>query len=266
MSLKSEQEILNSIYDETTGGLKLSGTVSGDLNITGSLAIGIAVTSYKVEDGLQIKSASAIFESGAAGGTAIMNFGRNVYSDSGILRRLVADNDCQLFQLGTSGNLAFFTQSDAFTSIDSAITFAARWQITRPGTQLCGGQTCSHSLAGNGDVILSNLEVNNLLYTDSGRIAHFTNVAASTYSTLTSDHYIGVSYTATGICTVTLQTATVTAGRVVTIKDTGGNASGNNITIATQAAQTIDGAATQTISGDYDSVDLFSDGTNWFIK
>jgi hypothetical protein len=39
LNLKSVQQILNAVYDSTTGGLKLSGTVAGSLIITGSLTV-----------------------------------------------------------------------------------------------------------------------------------------------------------------------------------------------------------------------------------
>ena len=48
------------------------------------------------------------------------------------------------------------------------------------------------------------------------------------------------------------------------VKDAGGGAGTNNITISTDASETIDGAATATISEDYGALELYSDGTNWF--
>ena len=56
----------------------------------------------------------------------------------------------------------------------------------------------------------------------------------------------------------------MTAGRIVIIKDVGGSANTNNITIATEGSETIDGSASSTISSNYGVVRLFSDGTNWF--
>jgi len=65
--------------------------------------------------------------------------------------------------------------------------------------------------------------------------------------------------------TITLDTDDVVDGRVIIIKDEAGTAnSANNITIATEGAETIDGAATITISVDFGAARLYSDGTNWF--
>jgi len=49
----------------------------------------------------------------------------------------------------------------------------------------------------------------------------------------------------------------------VRIKDSLGNANANNITV-TPASGTIDGAASDVIDSNYESVVYVSDGTNWF--
>lgn len=64
--------------------------------------------------------------------------------------------------------------------------------------------------------------------------------------------------------TITLTTSSLSVGYTVVIKDTGGNASINNITIATQGSEKIDGQNTIIIDSNYKSVTLFSDGTNWY--
>jgi len=74
-----------------------------------------------------------------------------------------------------------------------------------------------------------------------------------------------VTKTTTGICAIQLMTAQCTNGRSVTVKDAGGNAGANNITISTEGAETIDGAATLVINTNYAAVTLYSDGTNWFV-
>ena len=63
----------------------------------------------------------------------------------------------------------------------------------------------------------------------------------------------------------TLTLPAASNGRIVRIKDSTGQANTNNITVNTPGAETIDGAASLTISSDYQFVALISDGTNWFI-
>jgi len=87
---------------------------------------------------------------------------------------------------------------------------------------------------------------------------------SSNYTAVTDDYVIGFNTTlASG--TVTLATALVADGRAVIVKDEGGSASTNFITIATEGAETIDGSTTKQIIGDYGSLTLYSDSTNWFI-
>lgn len=97
---------------------------------------------------------------------------------------------------------------------------------------------------------------------DSIGLGH-ASVAADTDTVTTPQAIIGVTDT-TAPRTVTLQTATLEAGRSITVKDESGAAGTNNITIATQAAETIDGAATAVIDQDNGAIQLYSDGTNWF--
>lgn len=55
------------------------------------------------------------------------------------------------------------------------------------------------------------------------------------------------------------------AGHRFVIKDTTGSFAANNLTILTQGAETIDGAANLVCNANYQSVELFSDGTNLYI-
>ena len=90
----------------------------------------------------------------------------------------------------------------------------------------------------------------------------YVSITGTTYTPKAGDQIIGVNRA--GIVTITLPTAQLRSGRVYTIKDESGSASSNNITIATEGAETIDGSATDTISEDYGAKAYYSDGSNWF--
>lgn len=92
-----------------------------------------------------------------------------------------------------------------------------------------------------------------------------TTVAGATYTVLRTDDIIHSTYSATGAVTITIPTALMAEKKTITIKDAGGNAGTNNITIATQGAETIDGSATYKIINDYDAITLYSNGSHWFI-
>ena len=80
----------------------------------------------------------------------------------------------------------------------------------------------------------------------------------------TADNQMILCDTSSSILTVTLSTADVIAGRLLIIKDTGGNAGTLNITIDTEGAELIEGLATYTIGANDGIITLFSDGVNWF--
>jgi hypothetical protein len=65
--------------------------------------------------------------------------------------------------------------------------------------------------------------------------------------------------------TITLPTAVGIGGRIFVIKDIGGNAAANNITVQSPLGQTIDGAGSQPINTNYGSLIVQSDGANWFV-
>ena len=79
-----------------------------------------------------------------------------------------------------------------------------------------------------------------------------TTVNAATYDLLETDYILHVTYTVTGAVTITLPTAQTVSGERIIIKDAGGNAGINNITIDTEGSETIDGDDTAIINGDYD--------------
>lgn len=95
------------------------------------------------------------------------------------------------------------------------------------------------------------------------KILYQNDIEASSYTITEGDELVLVDYTITGIVTITLPV--FRKGYKVIIKDSGGNAGTNNIIINTIGAQTIDGETNYTIIGDYDSVMLAFDGTNWVI-
>lgn len=65
--------------------------------------------------------------------------------------------------------------------------------------------------------------------------------------------------------TITIQTADIAnTDKVFIVKDESGAAGTNNITIATQGAETIDGAATVTIAANFGVVKMYTDGSNLF--
>lgn len=64
--------------------------------------------------------------------------------------------------------------------------------------------------------------------------------------------------------TLTVSSDDIAHERVIIVKDKGGGAGANAITVATEGSENIDGSATTTISSNYGVLRLYSDGDNLF--
>ena len=92
-------------------------------------------------------------------------------------------------------------------------------------------------------------------------------VSAATYTVLATDTLLGVTYTSTGAVTLTLPAATAYINKFLNIIDEGGNAQTNNITINRAGSDTINGGTSVVMNKNYQSLQLYSNGTNgWFYQ
>jgi len=89
-----------------------------------------------------------------------------------------------------------------------------------------------------------------------------TSVVATTYTTLAADKYI-LANNAAGVAVTLLAAATAGDGFELTIKRVGATGA---ITIDGNASETIDGGLTATLTSQYESITIVSDGSNWHIK
>jgi len=147
------------------------------------------------------------------------------------------------------------TDHDDATAI--GLILKAYYTLTTPGAKIVSIQ--------NSDVEKAYFDKDGGLSTKGGRWRNITTINSATYSLVNGDDILNVTYTSTGPTTITLPSSQVASGRTIVIKDASGNAGANNITINTEGSETIDGSETLTISSDYGSVTIYSDGVNWLI-
>lgn len=74
---------------------------------------------------------------------------------------------------------------------------------------------------------------------------------------------LNVNPTSAAVAITLISAVTATNGRGLTIRHTG---TANQVNIATVSSQTIDGLTSKSLLGEYESVELVSDGANWHIK
>lgn len=83
------------------------------------------------------------------------------------------------------------------------------------------------------------------------------------YAILADDPALFLCSTHGGVLTVTLPAVGNNAGRVISIVDWHGDAAANNITIAAQGGETVNGAASIAITTAFGGCSLFCDGIVW---
>lgn len=88
---------------------------------------------------------------------------------------------------------------------------------------------------------------------------------SSDFSAGTSEYMFGIN-TTSGAVTATLPAcASAGAGKQYIFKDVAGQAGSNNISIATNGSETVDGAGSANIMVASGSMTLMTDGSNWFV-
>ena len=182
---------------------------------------------------------------------------------------------------GAGGALEAATTTSTEIGYVNGVTSAIQNQLNGKEATITGGATsitssnltASRALVSDvsGKVAVSDVTSTELSYLDGVTSAVQTqidslravagNVAISSDVTLTDRrlHFVDTS----AARSLALPAASATLYLVV--KDSGGSASTNNITVTTPGAETVDGASTYVIDENYGSRTFVSDGTNYFV-
>ena len=78
-------------------------------------------------------------------------------------------------------------------------------------------------------------------------------------------HFIGVDTTNNAVTLTLPKSPEVAPGKIFIIKDEGGNASTNNITVDTADSILIDGAASAVLGSSYAAINIYYNGGGWFV-
>lgn len=86
------------------------------------------------------------------------------------------------------------------------------------------------------------------------------------YTAAVVDYLLGVTSLAVAANIGLPKPSIAGVGKTFTVKDEAGGAGTTTITVRSDAEANIDGAATSTLSTNYQSKDFYTDGSNWYTK
>lgn len=174
--------------------------------------------------------------------------------------------DRGLFYYSEAGQTFSFQSSGASRNIQIASEAGVGFYMTGANTNVRIGESVASNapLSVNGFALINTntnnsvdaLQVNGAIQGNGLRQAYLARTTA--YTITNNDYFIDCT---SGTFTVTLPASSGRTGRIFVIKNSGTG----TITVDGNAAETIDGAATYSLSVQYATIQLMSDGTNWKI-
>ena len=237
--------------DMTAGTVTMSGFSVSNVGIT-------AVKSLKVDNGSTI---------GCAADTDMLTFDGNAAP-----KNLVVASDVWLKAGIISGSNTISSVGSISSSADLAVSGAIHAATYYgDGSNLSG--IAAGSVSGSTRIYSSTgidtsgyFNVSGAAFLSGGVTHNHVMKNSSTYTIAATDYYVGLDTTSTAITVTLPQVSAVTTGKTYVIKDEGGAAGTNNITIEGAGSEQIDGQINQTITTDYEALSLYCGGARgWFI-
>jgi hypothetical protein len=202
----------------------------------------------------------------AVTGNAITQFDVLVGGASNAITSIApsATSGIPLVSAGSSSNPSFGTAVVAgggtgITSTTAYAPIAGGTTSTGPFQAITTGlSTAGYVLTSNGASALPSFQASGTA------LLAYTAVSSGPYTVLSTDYYLGVTVSSTGI-SILLPNAPST-GRSYVVKDTAGGAATHNITVTTVGGSVnIDGSTSFVMNTNYESVELIFNGTAYEI-
>lgn len=110
----------------------------------------------------------------------------------------------------------------------------------------------------------------NLLFQDNvlklgGALKLGRTLVSSSYAIAATDFFVGTDSTASPFQVTLADAADLSDGQMLVIKDEGGNASSNNVTVAASGSQTIDGKNSVVLESPYAAIQLYCNGADKYF-
>ena len=198
-------------------------------------------------------------------GSQLRNIGSNVNSFATFAvsgqDSVVADSSTDTLTLAAGSNVTITTDasSDTITIASSGGGGGGSANAQGPTGSL-QFQTGSGGISGSAQVLYD--FSTNVLTINAGLV--FNRTAVTTNHTASADEYI-LGVDSSNQISILFDASSFSTGQALVVKDEGGQAHTNPIVLTASGAQTIDGASFISIESPHASVNVNTDGSNWFI-
>jgi len=256
--------LINTNTDNGVDKLQVNGgaSISSLLKVTGGgIRLGVAGTEQSL----------SCYLGGTNDAYPLVN---NAYVVSGVGWKYLGNGPASMIGY-VSSDLIYYNAATNSSGADASLgTWTERFMVKSGGNVLIATTTDNgvDKLQVNGSIYSSTtLKGNDISIVGTGSIPTLTSTQFTTqsfsalttaktanYTTAFNDYFIDCT---SGTFTVTLQAAASYQGRVLIIKNSGAG----TITVDGNGSETIDGATTYSLSVQYATVQIMSDGTNWKI-
>jgi len=216
----------------------------------------------RVQASVATSGSSYFFASNTSGGTSYGNDGTGGYIfTTWNAPLLIYTNSLERMRITSGGNVLIGTTTDNGVDklqVSGSINVSAK--ATVQNLSVTSNATIGATINANDIFIVGSGSIPTLTATQfiTQSFSAQTTAKTTTYTTAFNDYFIDCT---SGTFTVNLQAAASYQGRVLIIKNSGAG----TITVDGNAAETIDGAATYSLSATNATVQIISNGTNWKI-
>jgi hypothetical protein len=255
---------------EVVGAMSASSTLQavGAATLGGTLNVSGAITA------LATGSLSSVNMTGSLSGSHTAVFGSSISSsgDVAVTGNVHAaayyGDGANLTNVGVSGSARHYSttgfETSGYLRVSGSTTLAGTGSVS--SIVATGSISGSSTLEAAGAAILgSSLGVSGSATFAAAMIYNRAAITAATYTIQLTDYIVGADPSSNTIQLTLPAASSAASGQSYLIKDEGGAANTNTITIVRAGSDTIDGETSVAINSPYGALGLYTDGSNWFI-
>ena len=255
---------------EVVGAMTASSTLQavGAATLGGTLNVSGAITA------LATGSLSSVNMTGSLSGSHTAVFGSSISSsgDVAVTGNVHAaayyGDGANLTNVGVSGSARHYSttgfETSGYLRVSGSTTLAGTGSVS--SIVATGSISGSSTLEAAGAAILgSSLGVSGSATFAAAMIYNRAAITAATYTIQLTDYIVGADPSSNTIQLTLPAASSAASGQSYLIKDEGGAANTNTITIVRAGSDTIDGETSVAINSPYGALGLYTDGSNWFI-